>query len=169
MSQKIIAELPYPSVDGLTEDLKSVRIISPAYAASGISEMTASTQYIYQHFIFKKLGMKSIADTLEGIGIAEMSHIDLLGTMIMNMGVYPIYTANPMRYCDFFSTKKNKYDTNPQKMIIEDISDEIAAIDLYKSMLKQLQNEQVAAVIARIILDEKMHIEVLKEILKQLC
>jgi len=167
-SKKIIAELPYPSVDGLTMDLESVRIISPAYAAPGPAEMTASLTYTFQHFIFKKLGMENIADTLEGISIAEMSHIDLLGTMITNMGVTPIYTSNPMRCTDFYSTRNVNYTTNPQKMIIDDIADEFAAIDLYKCMISKLKNEQVGAVLSRIILDEKVHVEVLKQILKEI-
>lgn len=166
--KKIIAELPYPSVDGLTTDLESVRIISPAYAAPGPAEMTATLTYTFQHFIFKKLGMEDIADTLEGISIAEMTHIDLLGSMIIYMGVTPIYTANPMRYTNFYSANNVNYTTNPQKMIIDDIADEFAAIDLYKCMIAKLKNEQVAAVLARIILDEKTHIEVLKQILKEI-
>jgi len=166
--KRIIAELPYPSLEGLTTDLESVRIISPAYSAQGPSEMTASLTYIYQHFIFKKLKMEEIADTLEGIGIAEMTHIDLLGTMITYMGAFPIYTANPMRYTNFYSTRFINYTTNKQKMIIDDIADEFAAINLYKSIIARLKNEQVAAVLTRIILDEKMHIEVLKEILKKI-
>jgi len=166
---KIIhAELPYPSVDGLTTDLQSVKIISPAYAAPGPAEMSANLQYVFQHFIFEKLGMDDIAETILGISLSEMLHLDLIGSMISFMGVTPIYTANPMRYTDFYSARNVKYATNPQKMIIDDIADEFAAIDLYKSMVAQLKNEQVSAVISRIILDEKVHIETLKDILKQL-
>lgn len=168
MPKGIAAALPYPSTDGLTTDLHSIRIIAPAYASTGASEMNASLQYIYQHFIFKKLGMKEIADTVEDIAITEMRHIDLLGTMIAQMGADPVYTQNLMRRMNYYSTERINYATSPQRMIIADIADELAAIEQYKSMAARLKNEQVAAVISRIILDEKIHVEKLKEILREL-
>ena len=50
-------DLPYPSTEGLGEDVRSVKIISPAYADRG-SEMTAVLQYVFQSVVFVALGMK---------------------------------------------------------------------------------------------------------------
>ena len=167
--KRIIAELPYPSTDGLTTDLESVSIISPAYAAPGKAvEMTASLQYIYQHFMFKKYKMDDIADTLEGIAIAEMMHLDYLGTMIAFMGGPPVYRQRPLFPSRFYNAENVKYYTEPKRMIAQDIQDEIDAINLYKHMLTQLKNQRVAAVISRIILDEKLHLQIFKEILEKL-
>lgn len=43
---QIKAEKEYPSLDGITEDYKTLRVISPAYAG-GRGELTAVLQYVY--------------------------------------------------------------------------------------------------------------------------
>ena len=53
-------------------------------------------------------------------------------------------------------------------MLMDDIAAETQAINNYNQALKRLRNEEAAAVIQRIILDEKLHLEELKELLSQL-
>ncbi len=167
MSKPLILDIPYPSVDILTEDLQSAAIISPAYAASH-SEMTALSQYIYHHFNFYKLGLESYADILENIGIAEMVHFDLLGKALWNLGVNPVMSARPPIMNNYFNTSYVSYSVTPQKMIMDDLEGELKAIEDYKAMLTKLDNEQVAALIKRIILDEENHVQVLTQVLHKL-
>lgn len=55
-----------------------------------------------------------------------------------------------------------------QKMIMDDIQGEMNAIAEYKKMLFVLKNEDVAAIIQRIIIDEQLHLETLKNMLNKL-
>ena len=52
-------------------------------------------------------------------------------------------------------------------MIMDDIQGELTAISDYQKMLFILKNEQVEAIIQRIILDEQLHVEKLKEMLSK--
>jgi len=49
-----------------------------------------------------------------------------------------------------------------EKMLYDDIALEMQTIERYRYMLEKLTNEQVINIIERIILDEELHLKVLK-------
>lgn len=159
-------DLPYPSVEGIGEDLRSVRIISPAYADRG-SEMTAILQYTFQTFVFGGKGLERYAKTLEQIAIAEMQHLDILGSLLFELGALPVFTSRPPRRFDFYSTAAVSYAQDARKMLQGDIRGEKEAIRTYERMIDTLTNERVAAIIERIVLDEKLHLETLEKLLAE--
>ncbi len=161
------AESPYPALEGVSADRESVRIISPAYADRG-SELTAVLQYVYHAIVFSGLQMKQYSRLLMGIAVSEMHHLDLLGNMLYQMGALPVYTFCPPRLFDFYSTAAVSYSSEPEKMIRDDIRGEQEAIRQYQSMLRRLRNEQVSAVISRIILDEELHLRTLQSIMSEI-
>lgn len=164
MPKPLIANLPYPSLDGLTTDPRSARIISAAYATPS-GELNATLQYVYHSLCFAHSGKKSAADTLMSIAIAEMTHLDLLGEALLNLGTQPIYTFQPPTNFNFYSTKFVAYSRTLANMIEDDIMGEKYAIYCYERMLCRLKNGTLKALIVRIIEDEKLHLEALKNIL----
>ena len=158
----LICDLPYPSTDTLTKDVRSGQIISFAYATLR-GELTATLQYVYHHFYFDEIE-KTDAEMLMAIAKAEMIHIDILGTAMLKLGVSPKYVQVPCTN-NFFNTSTVSQSTTPQKMLMDDIQGEMNAIADYEKMLFILKNEQVEAIIQRIILDEQLHLEKLKEML----
>ena len=98
------------------------------------------------------------------IAEAEMIHIDILGTAMLKLGVSPRYVQMPNTN-NFYNTSTVSCSTTPQKMIMDDIQGEMNAIADYQKMLFILKNEQVEAIVQRIILDEQLHLETLKEML----
>lgn len=165
MPKSIQVNQPYPTADGICADAYSLRIISPAYA-SPEGELNAVLQYIYHSFFFEKYGRNDIADTLTGIAIAEMHHLDILGGLILALGAQPVYAQYPSSGFNFYSAKYVAYSRSLKNMIEDDLIAERHAISSYEKMLKRLKNEQVKAIIARILEDEKLHVEVLERILK---
>lgn len=164
MPKPIRTDLPYPTTDKITRDAFSLRIISPAYAASA-SETTAILQYIYHSFFFEKEGYADIADTLEGIAIAEMGHLKLLGKTVLALGAQPIYSAYPPACFNFYSTKYVSYSCGLSNMLEDDLVGERHAVRAYECILKKLKNKCVSEIIARILQDEKYHVEVLEGII----
>lgn len=161
-----MVKIPYPSIDGITKDIESANIISPAYAGLH-SELTAILQYTFQDITFGYQNFEYYADLLESISLAEMQHFELLGKMLIRLGVTPVMSQNPPYKQYFFNTSTVSYSVAPQKMLMDSIEGELEAIRMYKSMLNKLKNEDVAAVIKRIILDEMLHVELLKDALKK--
>lgn len=155
---------PFPTTDGICPDAYSLAVISPAYASS-TGELNAILQYLYHFFNFNKHGLEEYAETLESIAIAEMLHLKLLGETIMALGAQPIYCQNPPTAYNFYSTKFVSYSRNLVNMIEDDIMGEKHTICQYTKMLKRLKNEQVKAIVSRIMEDEKLHLKALTEIL----
>ena len=164
MPKSIHTNQPYPTTDGICPDAYSLRIVSPAYA-SNESELNAILQYIYHSVNFEKSGYKEIADTLVGIGIAEMHHLDMLANLILALGAQPVYAQYPSTCFNFYSAKYVAYSRSLKNMLEDDIIGERHAIAGYEKMLKCLKNEQVSAIISRILKDELLHLEKLESIL----
>jgi bacterioferritin len=167
MPEPLIVNAPYPTTEGLCPDAYSLRIISPAYASSA-SELNAILQYFYHYFNFNCKGFSDYAETVERIAIAEMIHLRLLGETIIALGADPKYCQNPATSFNFYSAKFVAYSDRPIHMVEDDIFGERQAISSYCKMLVQLKNEQVKKIIARILEDEKLHLETLNKILKEL-
>ncbi len=158
----LMVDLPYPSIDGVTKNTKLATVINPAYAGFH-GEMTAILQYVYHGFYFENYGDEQTAKVLESIAIAEMTHIDILGSLILKLGQDPIFALRtPFNY-QFYTAAAVTYSKTPQKMLLDDISSELCAIGDYTNMLKVIDDEKVSAVIARIRLDEELHVVALKE------
>lgn len=164
MPKPLIVDAPYPSLDSLCPDPCSARIISAAYATPS-GELNAILQYIYHSFNFAHCGNKAVAETLVGIALAEMKHLDLLGEALINLGASPVYTFQPPAQFNFYSTKFVAYSRSLVNMIEDDIMGEKYAIYGYEKMLCRLKNGTLKALIVRIIDDEKLHLAELKRIL----
>ena len=167
MRQAYHVDLPYPKLDQLQPDLCAAEIIAPAYASMS-SELGAILQNLYHHFQYTERGMEKYATAMEDIAISEMTHFDLLGTALIRLGVDPVFTARPPRRYDYFNTSRIAYSTYPQKMLLDDIQGERMAIAQYEDMICRLRNEEVAALIQRIVMDERLHVQILSGLLEEL-
>lgn len=163
----LAVNLPYPSTDNLLPDPVAAKIISPAYAAAH-SEMTAILQYIYHTFWFTEENQEENASLLDSIAVSEMRHLDILGTTLLKLGADPKFVANPPAPTNFFNASSVSYSKTPVKMLLDDIAGEMGAIKGYESMLRQLKNEAVAAIIQRILLDEYLHLDRLRAAFSEL-
>lgn len=167
MSKPLTVNEKFPTTEGICPDAYSLAVISPAYA-SPKGELNAILQYFYHFFCFDKHGLKEYADVLESIAIAEMLHLKLLGRTITALGAQPIYCQTPSTAYNFYSTKYVTYSRNFVNMIEDDIMGEKHAICQYSKMLTRLRNENVKQIVSRILEDEKLHLETLKEIFNKL-
>ena len=166
MIKPLKIELPYPDVDKVKPNKHSASIISPAYAGLH-GEITATLQYLYHRFNFLQENDLKTAETLLSISLAEMEHVEILGKTLLQLGVKPVYSLSPPYKYNFYNTSFVSYSNTPEKMLLDDISDELSAINQYEEMIKRLDDEYVEAIISRIILDEQLHVRALKEIISK--
>ena len=157
-------DLPYPGTEGIGKDEKAATIVSPAYAGRE-GEITAILQYEFQTHYFRRSGDKETAETLGGIAVAEMHHLDSLGGLMLELGVSPVYVSPLPRGMRYYATDRVSAAVTPCKMLLDDVAGELEAIAEYDFILANLKNERVAAVIKRIRLDEEFHVTVLRELL----
>ena len=167
MIKPIAIDLPYPNIDGVEKDYKSAMLISSAYAGLH-GELSAVLQYVYHHYYFDYYLNEEIADVLIGISIAEMRHFEMLGKLLLKLGVDPVFSWRPPSRMNWFNTSGVAYSKTAQKMLMDDIAGELSAISEYERILSNLQNERVQAIISRIVLDEELHVKVLRGLLEKI-
>lgn len=167
MSRSLASENAYPSPEGICPDCSALRIISPAYASS-TGELNAILQYNYHSMMFERKGLKEFAERIDEIAIAEMVHLRLLGNTICALGAQPVYTACPPAGFNFYSAKFVSYSRTLKNMLEDDVIAERHAIMSYAHMLDRLRNERVKEIIARILEDEKLHLQAFCDMLNKL-
>lgn len=158
---------PYPTTEGLMPDCYSLGIISPAYASSS-GELNAVLQYVYHSLEFERCGKKKWAEEISAIAVSEMKHLALLGKTISLLGARPVYCQNPASAFGYYSAKFVAYSNSLLHMAEDDVIAERHAIAGYERMLKRLKNEQVKAIIARILEDEYLHLKKFTNIAEEL-
>ena len=165
MNKKVSLNIPYPSVDGVMGDKRTIALIRQAYVGRH-GELKSVLQYFYHYIYFAKQGHTDIAKTILGIAQCEMQHLEILGQLLISLGEDPIFSpVSPWETtCDFLSGIS--YSKTLQKMIFDDISFEMVCLSDYERICKQIKEERIQAVIKRISLDEQLHIKVLKDILE---
>ncbi len=167
MPEPLIVKAPYPAVTDAKNDIYSLKIISPAYATS-TGELNAILQYVFHSMSFASYGKQDYAETLMGIAVAEMMHLNMLGNVIAAIGAQPVFTSYPPARFNFYSTKFVSYSSTLKNMIEDDIVGEKHAIYCYEKMLVRLKNSQIRCLIARILEDEQLHLCTLQSILKEI-
>ena len=152
-------DLPYPEVNVKDKNPQYIDLILQNYASS-ISEFDAIAQYTYHQisYVYENI---EVSQTLRGISIVEMHHLELLGEILVQLGAEPGYWINNKKK-HYWSSKLVNYDLSSIKDILTiDIQDEKAAIKQYKETITKIDDEYINAILKRIILDEEFHIQIL--------
>jgi bacterioferritin len=148
--------LPYPSVVIYEQNTYYASLLSDAFAGPG-SETTALTQYTAHNFY--TLCYPEITNAYKCILSVEYIHLNLLGNLIRDLGLHPIFmTYQTMQY---WSGSFPEYASDIKQILLADIAGENAAIAHYTQLISQINNPDIQALISRIILDEKKHVEIL--------
>lgn len=145
----------YPNTDNCKpDDGVSPDLFTEAYIGLGKdSERTAINQYMTQAQMFP-----TVAQTLMGIGITEMKHMDHLGDLIVTLGGKVDRNWN---------NSKVVYGKDAVTALHEAIVSEMAAIYSYEQLIKKLEiiktptGEICTQLIGKLLADERYHLTLL--------
>lgn len=163
----IMLEVPYPPIQVEGRNRAYANLLSNDYCGS-VSELSAITQYINNE---NRISCErcSLAQTLLGIAMAEMMHLQKLGELIFLLGGNVDYTAKMQNGChQMWTPQFITIPENPREMLIADIEAEKDAIHQYKAHMGMICDRSVNAVLARIIKDEEYHIILLQALMDEL-
>lgn len=163
----ILMDLPYPSTQVREKNQAYANLLSIDYCGS-VSEMSAITQYINNE---NRLACEKcpMAKTILGIAMAEMIHLQKLGELIFLLGGHIDFAAKYRNGRQKMWTPEYlDIPENAEKMILADIEAEKAAINQYRTHIKMIHDDDVNAVLGRIIQDEEYHIMLLHALIKEL-
>ena len=163
----IMIELPYPPIQVKEKNQVYANLLSADYCGS-VSELSAITQYINNE---NRLSGEqcSLAKMILGIAMAEMMHLQKLGELIFLLGGDVDFTAKTQNgHSKMWTPEYLTIPENPREMLIADIESEKDAIRQYRKHIGMIRDNNVNAVLARIIRDEEYHIIMLQSLMDEL-
>ena len=148
--------LPYPEVKGMEPNRRFAILLSDAYAGRG-SEMTAVNQYLVHSYYLEEY--PKIYQAYQKIAQVEQIHLKLLGKLIHDLGSRPFLQSCVTNH--YWSGIFPDYPYSLGAILESDIRGELESISHYKLLIRQINDDQIQRLMARIILDEQRHIQIL--------
>ena len=153
---------PYPVPKGLARNIRYARILQYAYSA-GSSELTSIHQYTY-HAIATEQEAPELSRTLRSIAAVELHHLHMLGQCILQLGLLPTFGYYQGTRRARWNSGFVQYARHPKGVIELCIQTEAQALEYYLSAIERISDEQVVALLHRLIEDEEEHIRALEEL-----
>lgn len=154
---KYTANIPYPQPMVEMQNMQYANILLKDYAGA-VSEFTAVSLYVYQHFVSERQ-YKDYAELIGGVAMVEMKHLELLGETIKLEGIKPMYINNVCPPGQLWSPMYVNNTTFIREMLMEDIKSERKAIENYRYHITLIQDKYIRKLLERIILDEELHVK----------
>jgi len=156
-------DLPYPEVKVSAHHPRWAALLSGAFAGRG-SESTAIGQYSTHRFFTQP--WPEIFTAYKYIAFTEMTHFSLLGDLIRRLGTNPIlFSWEDGRW---WSGADPEYHQAIRPILESDMQGEQNAIAHYTRLIGEIPDAGIQALLARIILDEQRHLEVLGQLYERL-
>lgn len=154
-------KISYPEIIDIKKDYKLGKNLYDSFAGKG-GELTAITQYIYEHMTIKE--NKELANIFRIIAIQEMHHLEILGELLINLGLTPYFMG---KYNNKWCSDNVLYRYNGlEDMLRINIEAEEKAIKEYKRLISITDDDRVKMILSRIIIDEEMHKKIFIELVK---
>lgn len=156
MNQYIL-DKPYPSQEGVVHNFRDLQMILKDYSGI-ISEFTAVTQYFYNHLYANCSDNEKIGQTLLQIAIAEMTHLNVLGELVINLGGDPKMVFPKECSFNWWNGGIVNYKKDIVSILKSAILLEKQTIDCYTHHAKIASQKIVSEVLLRIVEDERLHL-----------
>ncbi len=145
---------------------KYLQLLMDDYAGKD-SELTAITQYTFQHFI-NGGGNREVANTVLSIAKAEMKHYSLLGEAIKKLGGDPECKGGHDNSGKFWTGENPNYDISPKEILQANIQAEKTAIENYGKHADQIDEPDIRKLLLRIRSEEETHLSLYSNLLKRI-
>lgn len=162
----VAAPEPYPAVAVHTPNRRLVQLIQQDIAYSK-GEMSAVCQYLYHHWMLNG-SYPEMASTLLRIAEVEMRHLQILGELVRAAGGDPRFCCVQKNSCQCWSGNMIHYGGNVRQMLKWDLVSERDTADLYESQARFVKDENAAAILSRLAVDERLHCQILEHLLVKL-
>lgn len=153
-------DAPYPKIMVLRPNRDYVNMLMPGIN-SCTSEMTAITTYLYQHWNLNQ-NYQEMAEVIFRIAKVEMTHMDMLGKMVVKLGGCPGFAENN---CSFWNGLAVDYSLDIETALKNNIASEEGAVNFYMKNAMMIRDPHIKNLLERIAKDERVHIGIFKQFL----
>lgn len=152
------AQEPYPEVrcEGRNQRYAEAMLNNMSGASS---ELSAVSLYFYDHLI--TAGVPEVAKAFHDISIVEMHHLEIFGTLAMQLGADPRMWYSQQGRRMWWSPDHIHYTRKLGPLMHNAVMGERATIRKYENQLRWIRDGNIQANLKRILLDEYLHVELL--------
>lgn len=161
---KYILDIPYPSQENVVANKRDLQMILKDYSGI-VSEFTAVSQYFYNHLYANCKNEQKIAQILLQIAIAEMTHLNVLGELVINLGGDPKLVYPKEHTCNWWNGGIVNYQRDIVEILKSAIVLEKQTIECYTYHAEIASQKIVSEVLLRIVEDEKFHLKTFCDLL----
>ena len=162
----VAAPEPYPPLEVTRLNLLYARFLTEDIAAAK-GAMTAIYQYLYQDWILTA-EHHEIAATLHQIAEVEMRHLDMLGKLVIMLGGNPKCRSAASDPQTAWNGNMADYHHDLRQILAYNAALESDACQTYHLQSKMVRDPKLSAILARISMDEQLHMQIFENFLHQL-
>lgn len=123
------------------------------------SEMTAVSQYFYDHLV--TAGSPEVSEAFRDISVVEMHHLEIFGALALQLGADPRLWSVQQGRRSWWSPDYVHYARKLGPLLHGALQAEHAAIRKYQNQTRWIRDENVLENLRRVILDEEQHVQIL--------
>ncbi len=158
------SDKPYPSICVVKKNRNYGKWMLDNMGGSD-SEMTTISLYLYNNLMTEsKYG--DIAYLFHKMSIVEMHHLKIFGSLACLLGEEPRLWTNCQGRMSYWTPTYNNYPKDMGRMLQNALKGELGAIEKYQQQVSAIDDMHIVVNLERIIMDEKVHVSVLKQIMK---
>ena len=161
----VAAPEPYPPLEVARPNLLYARFLAEDIAAAK-GEMTAIYQYLYQGWILAAEHYE-IVSALHQIAEVEMRHLDMLGKLVIKLGGNPKCRSAANDPQTAWNGNMVDYHPDLKQILAYNAALESDACRTYHLQSKMVRDPRLSAILARISMDENLHMQIFENLLHQ--
>ena len=155
------AKMPYPPVKAMCEN-RTYAFAMLDNVGGNNSEISAVSLYFYNHL--RTASCAEIASCFHHVSIVEMHHLEIFGTLALQLGVDPRLWTRSRNQMVYWTPRYNQYPVELSKLLTNAIQSEEKAIEKYQYQIEHIEDCNIVENLKRIILDEQIHIQVFQDL-----
>lgn len=151
------AEAPYPEIRAAGRNGRYAEAIL-GNVGSANSEMTAVNFYFYSHLMTAEY--PEVAEVFHKLSVVEMHHLEIFGTLARQLGADPRLWCKQGGRRTWWTPGYLHYAQGVVPLLQIAIREEEEAIRKYQEQCRWIGDRNVVENLQRIILDERVHLEI---------
>ena len=160
------SDTPYPPVKPESGNPAYARVMLDNVGGVN-SEMSAISLYLYHNLVTEC--NQDIAAVFHKVSIVEMHHLEIFGRLACRLGEDPRLWTHYGCKKIYWSPSYNQYPRDLPALMRGAIDGEKAAISKYQHQISYIRDENITENLRRIILDERLHVEIFEKIYNEYC
>lgn len=157
---------PYPPITVCAKNIEYAAAMVSNIGACN-SEMSAVSLYFYNSVITKE-AFGEVSVCFHKISVVEMQHLNIFSQLTLKLGMDPRLWQRKNGKMEYWSPDCNRYPDRILLLLENALRGELDTIEKYRQQAEWIKDENIAAILKRIIIDEDLHVEIFRDLYRKI-